>query len=188
MKKCLLVLACAVLSCFAGEISAKDRTQEVIKQIQQKDAMVMKTVELEYKKFGNKYFIRINPGQPLIENLKDFCQKKNIKLATVSGVGSLQSVTLGFFNPKTKEYKQKEIKEPLELAGLTGNITPQNGEPLLHLHGTVAGSNYKAYAGHIVEAQISLTAEIVLETIDGTLEKTFDPQTGLNLFDFNKKQ
>ncbi len=186
MKKYLPVMIIAAVSCLSGAGLAKDRTQEVIQQIQKKDAMVMKTVELEYKQFGNKYFIRINPGQPLVENLKDFCQKRNIRLATINGIGSLQSVTLGFFNPESKEYKQKEFKEPLELAGLTGNVTMKDGEPLLHLHGTVAGDNYKALAGHIVEAQVSLTAEFVIETIDGSLEKTFDPKTGLNLFDFNK--
>lgn len=80
MKKYLPVLIIAAVSCLSGAGLAKDRTQEVIQQIQKKDAMVMKTVELEYKQFGNKYFIRINPGQPLVENLKDFAKRETSAL------------------------------------------------------------------------------------------------------------
>lgn len=186
MKKILSLLLIGAVTVMGSQSFAKDRTREVIKQIQKKDAMVVKTIEMEYKKFGNRYFIRINPGQPIIATIKDFCKQKNITLASVSGVGSLQSVTLGFFNPKTKDYKEKVLKEPLEMANLAGNITTKDGEPVLHFHTTVAGNNYKAYAGHMVEAEVSLTAEIILDTIPGKIEKTYDPRTGLNLFDFTK--
>lgn len=143
-------------------------------------------MEMEYKKFGDKYFIRINPGQNLVSTIQKFCESKKINLATVSGIGSLKSVTLGFFNPETKEYQQKTFKEPLEMASLVGNIVEKDGKPLLHFHTTVAGDNYKAMAGHMVEAQVSLTAEIVITTVKGKIYKTFDDKTGLNLFTFNE--
>lgn len=142
-------------------------------------------MEMEYRKFGDKYVIRINPGQNLVSTLQKFCESKDIKLATVTGLGSLKSITLGFFNPETKEYQQKTFEEPLEMASLVGNIVEKDGKPLLHFHTTVAGDNYKALAGHMVEAQVSLTAEIVIETIKGKVYKEFDNKTGLNLFKFN---
>lgn len=55
-----------------------------------------KASKMEYKQFGSQYFIRINPGQELVSTLKEFCKAKKITLATVSGIGSLKSVTLGF--------------------------------------------------------------------------------------------
>lgn len=142
-------------------------------------------MEMEYRRFGNKYIIRINPEQNLVSTLQKFCESKKIMLGSISGIGSLNSVTLGFFNPNTKEYQQKTFKEPLEMANLTGNIVEKDGKPLLHLHATVAGDNYKAMAGHVVEAQVSLTAEIIIETIKGNVYKEFDKKTGLNLFKFN---
>lgn len=141
-------------------------------------------MEMEYKKFGDRYFIRINPGQNLVSTIQKFCENKKIHLATVSGIGSLKSVTLGFFNPETKEYQQKTFKEPLEMASLAGNIVEKDGKPLLHFHTTVAGDNYKALAGHMVEAQVSLTAEIVITMVKGKIYKAFDDRTGLNLFMF----
>ena len=144
-----------------------------------------KASKMEYKQFGSQYFIRINPGQELVSTLKEFCKAKKITLATVSGIGSLKSVTLGFFNPESKKYDQKTFNEYMEMAGLTGNVMMKDGEPVLHLHTVVAGDNYKALAGHMAEAQVSLTAEIVIETVKGKIEKTYDKNTGLNLMDFN---
>lgn len=146
-----------------------------------------KASKMEYKQFGSQYFIRINPGQELVSTLKEFCKAKKITLATVSGIGSLKSVTLGFFNPESKKYNQKTFNEYMEMAGLTGNVMMKDGEPVLHLHTVVAGDNYKALAGHMAEAQVSLTAEIVIEPVKGKIEKTYDKNTGLNLMDFNAK-
>lgn len=105
-----------------------------------------KASKMEYKQFGSQYFIRINPGQELVSTLKEFCKAKKITLATVSGIGSLKSVTLGFFNPESKKYDQKTFNEYMEMAGLTGNVMMKDGEPVLHLHTVVAGDNYKALA------------------------------------------
>ncbi len=143
-------------------------------------------MELEFRKFGNKYVIRINPGQNLVKSLQSFCENKKIHLATISGIGSLKSVTLGFFNPETKEYQQKTFAEPLEMASLVGNVVEKDGKPLMHLHTTVAGDNYKALAGHMADAEVSLTAEIIIEPINGTVYKKFDEKTGLNLFNFGE--
>lgn len=186
MKKLLPLVILILTTVFAFNSLAKNRTEEVIKQIQKKDAMVVKTVAMEYKKFDDKYFIRINPGHPLVNTLNDFCKKQNITLATISGIGSLNSATLGFFNPNSKTSKQKTFNEPLNMTSLLGNITIKDNEPVLNLNTTIAGDNYKAYSGQLLEAEVSLTSEIVITTIKGKIEKTFDPQTGLNLYDFKK--
>lgn len=143
-------------------------------------------MEMEFRKFEDKYIIRINPGQNLVKSLQSFCENKKIHLAAISGLGSLKSVTLGFFNPQTKEYQQKTFDEPLEMASLVGNVVEKDGKPLMHLHTTVAGDNYKALAGHMVDAEVSLTAEIIIEPINGKVYKKFDDKTGLNLFDFSE--
>lgn len=174
MKKIIASLTLVIVLIGAVALQAKE-----VKTNPKETAM-----ELEFRKFGDKYIVRINPGQNLVQSLQSFCENKNIHLATISGIGSLQSATLGFFNPKTKVYQQKTFNEPLEMASLLGNIVEKDGKPLMHLHTTIAGSNYKAMAGHLVDAEVSLTAEIVIEPIKGKVYKKFDEKTGLNLFNF----
>lgn len=144
------------------------------------------TIKMEYKQFGTRYFIRLNPDQEIVSTLQEFCKERQITLGTIQGIGSLKSVTLGFFNPETKEYQEKTFKEFMEMTNLSGNITVKDGIPLLHLHTTVAGDNYKALAGHMAKAEISLTGEIIIDAVKGKIEKTYDKATGLNLMDFKK--
>lgn len=168
MKKILYIFA------FMVSLLGLHTTAEA--KINIKDAQKM-----EYKQFGDKYFIRINPNQPLVSTLKEFCKARKITLGTINGLGSLKSATLGFFDPETKKYQEKTFEDFLEMASLTGNITMKGGKPVLHLHTVVAGDNYKALAGHLAEAQVSLTAEIVIEAIKGRIEKEYDETIGLNL-------
>ena len=180
MNKILLISA-LVLS--AAVVSAAAQAKPIKKQDIDKEGQL----EMEYKQFGNRYVLRLDKDAEITNVLKTFCKEKNITLGTISGLGSLKSATLGFFDPKTKEYKEKTFNEALEMASLVGNIAVKDGEPLLHLHTTIAGKDYKAYAGHLAKATVSLTAEIYIDVIKGKVEKTYDPVTGLNRLNFRKK-
>lgn len=140
----------------------------------------------EFGQFGSTYIVRINPGQKLIASLLQFCRQQNIGLAEISGVGSLKSATLGFFDPESKQYVEQIITEPLELASLIGNVTLMDGEVIIHPHAVIAGADYAAKAGHLVEAEVSLTAEVIISRIDGSVNKIFNDKLGLKLMNFSK--
>lgn len=175
MKKLviLLVLAAALILEMSN-VQARRMAEEKMTQVQ----------AYQFSQLGDLYVVRINPGQPLIASLQDFCQKQNITLAELSGVGSLKSATLGFFDPQSKQFVQKTFNQPLEMASLIGNVVLQDGKPLIHPHTVVAGADYQALAGHMVEAEVSFTAEIFIRKIDGQIVKAFDPVSGLNLMQF----
>ena len=42
----------------------------------------------------------------------------------------------------------------------------------------------RVLGGHLNEAVISATCGLVLEIMDGTVERRLDPETGLNLMEF----
>ncbi len=186
MNKYIFTFAISLLAVWTSAANAKDRTQTVIEQIQKKDAAVMKTLELEYKKIGTKYIIKINDGQPLIKSLKDFCRQKNINFALVSGIGALRKATLGFYMPDKKEFRLKNFSEQLSLSGLSGNISSSGEKTEIHLHAVIADDDFKANAGHLQEAEVSQSVELILETSGEKIQKNFNPETGLILFDFNK--
>lgn len=182
MKKIFLISALALSTIFVtAPISAKNITPKAMVIDKEGD------LEMEYKQFGNRYVLRLDKNADIPNVLKTFCKERKITLGTISGLGSLKSATLAFFDPKTKVYKEKTFKEPLEMASLVGNIAVKDGEPVIHLHTTIAGKNYKAYAGHMVKGVVSLTTEIYIDVIKGKVEKTFDKETGLNRLDFKKK-
>ena len=53
-----------------------------------------------------------------------------------------------------------------------------------HLHFSAAGEDNTVLGGHLNEARISATGELVLTLIDGELDREKSPEVGLNLWKF----
>lgn len=142
------------------------------------------TTQYEFRKLDNTYVVRLNKGAEIISAIKDFCSSNNVKVGTIQGIGAINSVTFGFFNPETKQYNEKVFEGPREITSLIGNISTKNGETYLHLHMTASGEDYNTIGGHLINATISLTGEIFITPINGTVEREFCEKTGLNLLSF----
>lgn len=127
------------------------------------------------------HILRLDPGEEIVAGLKAYCAEAGIALGTVSGLGALSSVTLGFFHPVSKEYQQRTCAEFCEMTSLVGNITRQNGAPYLHLHGNFAGADFRAFSGHLTAGVVSSTAEICIHAHQGVVERCFSSAIGLNL-------
>ncbi len=136
---------------------------------------------MKIKKFGNKWVVRIDKGEEIVETLKRFCKKNKIKLGSVSGVGGTGRVTVGSFKAKTKEYFSQELTGDYEITSLIGNISTMKGKIYLHLHITISDSNNNAFGGHLNSAVISTTGEIIIEEIEGEIEREFNEEVKLNL-------
>ncbi|SKA85788.1 hypothetical protein SAMN05428976_1086 [Clostridium sp. USBA 49] len=140
---------------------------------------------MEFRKFGNKYIVRLNKGEEIIETLKKLCQDENITLGSIQGIGAVSNVKVGLFKPSLKEYHSIELKGDYEMTCLLGNVSTMNGEVYLHLHIDVADEENKIYGGHLNSAVISATGEIIIDTIDGKVDREFSDEIGLNLYKFN---
>lgn len=140
---------------------------------------------MEYKKFGSKYFLRLDKGEEIVENIKSFCEKENIRLGLVSGIGATNDVTVGLFLSEEKRYESRSLSGDFEIVPLAGNITTMNGEIYLHLHINLCDKENKSYGGHLNKAIVSATLEVVIDVLDGELDREFDDQIGLNLLKIN---
>ena len=143
---------------------------------------------MEYKKINNKYILRLDPKEEIVSTIKDLCTKESINCGTITGIGAVNELMIGLFNPSNKEYKSKTLKDNFEIASLTGNISVMNNEVYLHLHICVTDENFNAFGGHLNSAIISATGEITITKIDTTIERKFSEKIGLNLYEFNKEE
>jgi len=136
---------------------------------------------MKSKKFGNKWVVRIDKGEEIVQTIKEFCQENKIKLGSISGIGATDKVTIGLFDTNTKEYHSQELIGDYEITNFSGNISTMNKEVYLHLHITLADKNQQAFGGHLSSAIISGTGEIIVEEIEGEIEREFNEEVGLNL-------
>ncbi len=139
---------------------------------------------MEFKKFGNKFLIRIDKGEEIVETLKSFCEKHKIKLGLVTGLGATNKVKVGLYDVEKKQYFSKEFSENFEITPLYGNISTMNNETYLHLHINLSDSNHASFGGHLNYAIVSATFEGIIEQIEGEIDRKLDDETGLNLIKF----
>lgn len=137
---------------------------------------------MEYKKFGNKYIVRMDKGDELVDTLKRFSKEQGIKLGSVMGLGAVNKVVIGLFETETKKYHSSEFTGDYEITSFHANISTMNGETYLHPHITISNNEYRTFGGHLTSAVISATGEFVIESIDGEVDREFNDEVGLNLY------
>lgn len=139
---------------------------------------------MECKRFENVVVVRLDPGDEICESLLEVSLREKIEVAEISGIGAVNDFNVGTFNTQTKNYYTNEFKGSYEIISLTGNLTRMDGRPYLHAHIAAADKNGNVVGGHLNKAVIANTAEIFLHVIPGTLNKKFNDNIGINLFDF----
>lgn len=134
---------------------------------------------MEYKKFGDKYVVRLDKGEEIIETLKKFCKEKDITLGWINGLGAVKQATIGLFETAEKEYHSIELTGDHEITSLIGNISVMDGEVYLHIHANLADASYNTKGGHLNSAVISATGEFIIGVINGVIGRKFSEEIGL---------
>jgi len=137
---------------------------------------------MQYRKSKNAFLIRLMKGEEIISSLTKFLTAQKISSAYFSGIGAVQKATLGFYNLKKKKYIWRKFSE-CEVVSLIGNVSLLNGKPFIHAHLVISDNKYSCYGGHLKDAVIGATLEIVLKKLSGKAERKFDREIGLNLLD-----
>ena len=134
-----------------------------------------------FQETKNGYIVRLEKGEEIITALSEFADKQKIKGGFVYGIGTVNNLTLGYYDTEKKDYLKKTFQADFELASLMGNISLLKGSPLVHAHIVVSDSNFGTLAGHLFSGMIAVTGEFVILLTGDIIERAFDPQTGLNL-------
>lgn len=141
---------------------------------------------MDYRKFGNTYFVRFDRGEDVIEKVKELALKEQITLAHVSALGATDLFTAGVYSIPEQKYYQNTFEGVYEITNITGTINTMDNAFYSHLHITCSDQEGKCYGGHLNYVRVSATCEMVITAVDGRVDRTKDPDTGINLFDFSK--
>ena len=139
---------------------------------------------MEYKRFGSKILVRIDKDEEILEKVKELALKEKIRLAAVQALGATNSFTVGVYNVAEKKYYANTFSGSFEIVSLTGTINTMNGEFYTHLHMSAGNDKGEVFGGHLNRAVVSATCEMVVDVLDGMVDRAYDPVTGLNLFKF----
>ncbi len=142
---------------------------------------------MDYRKFNTHIVLRVDRGEEVMAAITALCEKENILLASISGLGAADRLVMGLYDIEKQQFSETILEQPLEITSLIGSVTEMDGKPYLHVHVNAADAEGRAYGGHLKAVRISGTAEIVLTVIEGYVGRKKDDitGTGLNLFSFD---
>ena len=160
------------------------------------------------KLLNNKYAIRLEKGEEIMDSLATFAKKHpEVGFAQFSMIGAVE----GTEKDKIKVYlsqhgnkgghKLQEFTGKMELLPSWGNIAWKHDnptEPAVHCHvnlgegeslsasdGATASGLLRGHGGHLGEAKVSLTAEIILEVLSHEkFTRKMDQDVQLELWNF----
>ena len=139
---------------------------------------------MDYRKFNNTIVARIEKGEEILEKIKEIALKENIKLANVNALGAINDFTVGLFKTTEKKYYSNSFSGDFEIVSLTGTINTMNGEFYTHIHMSAGNAEGQVFGGHLNKAVVSATCEMIINIIDGNVDRKFNEEIGLNLFEF----
>ena len=125
-------------------------------------------------------------GEEVVAALLRFASEEKLTGAHLTAIGAFQRVTLGFFDPEMKEYKPIFIEEQVELLSLVANIARNDeGEAKLHAHVVVRKADGTAHGGHLLQASVRPTMEILVVESSEHLRRRMRDDVGAALLDLS---
>jgi predicted DNA-binding protein with PD1-like motif len=129
------------------------------------------------------YLLVFHTGQEVMKGLLAFAKKHDLVAGHVTGIGALSGAVIGYFDPEKNAYLRHEENGHAELLSLIGNLALNDNEPFFHIHAAMGLRDGAARGGHLFEARVRPTVELVLTTSPRPLRREIDHDTGLPLLD-----
>jgi uncharacterized protein len=130
-----------------------------------------------------QYAVIFYQGDEAFSGLLEFAEKYHVTSAHFTAIGALNKATLGWFDPQRKMYKKIPISGQHEVIGMSGDIALYQGNPVVHTHMMVGGPDGTTRAGHVLDAYVSPTLEVMVTVDPVAMHKRLDPETDLTLID-----
>jgi predicted DNA-binding protein with PD1-like motif len=138
--------------------------------------------QLIHEQNGEKTFaVVFDKGDEVVAGLHQFAEEQQVTAAHFTALGAFRDVVLGYFDQARKDYKQIPLKEQVEVLSLIGNIALAKGKPKVHAHVVVGKEDGAAYGGHLLEAHVWPTLEVMVVETPHHLRRIHDEETGLAL-------
>ena len=132
---------------------------------------------------GPAHILKPDYGSDLLKELQKYVLAKNINLAWLSGVGAVSRAVIRYYDQPKQEWIDLQLERRLEVAGMWGNVSLLNGEPIVHVHIVLADETGQAIGGHLADGTVVFNMEILMTTLTGPpVIRKMDPQTGLTIW------
>jgi uncharacterized protein len=127
------------------------------------------------------FAVVLDTGDEAVAYLTAFAKEHRLSASQFTALGAFRDCVLGYFDWEKKDYARIPIEEQVEVLALVGDIALNDGEPKLHPHVVVGKSDGTAHGGHLLEAHVRPTLEVIITESPVHLQRQSDRESGLAL-------
>lgn len=127
------------------------------------------------------YALVFDTGDEPVSLLTRFAAEHQIAAARFTAIGAFSEAVVGYFDWQRKDYERIAVPEQVEVLALVGDVALAEGRPKLHAHVVLGKRDGTAHGGHLLEARVRPTLEVVLVQSPTWLARVHDPHSGLAL-------
>lgn len=133
------------------------------------------------------FAVILETGEEAMATLQSFAEAERLTAAHFTAIGAFSRAVISYFDRERKAYLGIPVEEQVEVAAFTGDVAiDPEGRPALHAqalhaHVVLGRRSGSALAGHLAEAHVRPTLEVILTETPAHLHKQLDPASGLAL-------
>lgn len=131
------------------------------------------------------YVLIFDIGDEPMSVLQRFCEEHEVTAARFTAIGAFRSAVLGYFNWERKQYDRIPVDEQVEVLSLIGDVALSDGKPKIHAHAVLGRHDGSTRGGHLLEAQVRPTLEVLLIESPAWLKRTMNAEARIPLIDID---
>jgi predicted DNA-binding protein with PD1-like motif len=135
---------------------------------------------------GEKTFALVfDPGDEVVSGLTGFAGRHRLAASHLTAIGAFSQAVLGYFDRDRRDYRRIPVTEQVEVLSLIGDVALKDGKPALHAHVVLGKADGTTVGGHLLEARVWPTLEVILIESPAHLRRRHDPASRLALIDLD---
>ncbi len=125
------------------------------------------------------YAVVFEEGEDPMAGLCALSNAKELTASRLVGTGGFARATLGFYDPDARAWLPIPVEEQVQVVSLTGTVALDGGSPAVRVKCVLARRDGSLVGGHLLDAVVRPTLEVVLTEAPGELTLRPDPRSGL---------
>lgn len=125
--------------------------------------------------------VALEVGDQAVASILELATRLDLATCVITGLGGFHGSRLAYFDVDGGSFVENDFPEQVEVASFVANLSREeaNGAQHLHAHVVLGRRDGTTIGGHLVEATVRPTLELVIHEYPGTIPRGTDAASGL---------
>ena len=137
---------------------------------------------------GQVHVVVLDSGEEAFAALTQYANAHGVSAASLTAIGAFERAQIGWFDLASKSYRKIDVDEQCEVLSAVGDVAiGDDGKASLHVHTVLGLSDGTTRGGHLLQAKVRPTLEVVLRETPADLRRRRRADLGIALIDLDAK-